>query len=390
MNKVNLDDLIQSFENKIFDCGFEEAKENKEKVSAKKAVGYFPVYAPVEIIDAYGMLPVGLFGGGNHIEITNADSLFGSFICSIIKSTTELAITGKLDFLDLVTFQTICDSARNLCFVFKRNFSNKFHTEFIHLVQNPSSEHSIEFLASELKRIGKVFEEIANKKISDEDLKRSIDQYNKNRNLLRELYKIKKTKPHLITSFEKNILVRAGTQMPVEKHNKILQMALSEIENRNRKVRDNIKVIIEGSFCEQPPIELIQLVEECGCYIVDDDLVLGTRWYQEDIALDDTTDPFYLLANAYIKASTYSSVKHDWKKPRPQQLLEKIKRANADAVIFCIAKFCEPAFFDFVLFKQECEKNNIPYCEIEFEEKQFTFDKQRIEIETFVESLLFD
>ena len=56
-------------------------------------------------------LRVAVHGGGKQIEITAADSRFGSFICSIVKSTMEL---GHLDVLDGMVFHDICDSARNL------------------------------------------------------------------------------------------------------------------------------------------------------------------------------------------------------------------------------------------------------------------------------------
>lgn len=71
-------------------------------------------------------------------------------------------------------------------------------------------------------------------------------------------------------------------------------------------------------------------------------------------------------------------------------LLEKVQSAKADAVLFCIAKFCEPAYFDYVLFKNMMDSQNIPHLLVEFEEKMWTFEKARTEVETFVESILFD
>jgi benzoyl-CoA reductase/2-hydroxyglutaryl-CoA dehydratase subunit BcrC/BadD/HgdB len=83
-------------------------------------------------------------------------------------------------------------------------------------------------------------------------------------------------------------------------------------------------------------------------------------------------------------------VRHDSRKPRHKELIEKVRRRKADAVILLIAKFCEPALFDYVLFKEELEKEGIPHLLMEFEEKMFTFERLRTEVETFVESLLFD
>lgn len=67
-----------------------------------------------------------------------------------------------------------------------------------------------------------------------------------------------------------------------------------------------------------------------------------------------------------------------------------MRRTEADAVLFLIAKFCEPAYFDYVPYKQEVERLGIPHLQLEFEEKSFTFDRLRTEIETFAESLLFE
>jgi benzoyl-CoA reductase/2-hydroxyglutaryl-CoA dehydratase subunit BcrC/BadD/HgdB len=54
------------------------------------------------------------------------------------------------------------------------------------------------------------------------------------------------------------------------------------------------------------------------------------------------------------------------------------------------AKFCEPALFDYPLFRLALERANIPHLVIEFEEKMWTFERARNELETFVESMLFD
>ncbi|MGH9644593.1 MAG: 2-hydroxyacyl-CoA dehydratase, partial [Terriglobales bacterium] len=101
-------------------------------------------------------------------------------------------------------------------------------------------------------------------------------------------------------------------------------------------------------------------------------------------------DPLLALATSYLDRSVYSSVRHDFRKPRWDGLVEKVRRNKADAVLFLIAKFCEPAYFDYVPYKQELERAGIPHLQMEFEEKSFTFDRLRMEIETFVESLVFD
>ena len=94
-------------------------KDWKQAHPKTKVVGCYPVYTPVELIHAAGMLPVGIIGAGNRLEIAHADSRFQSFVCSIVKSTLELGLTERLKFLDGIVFHSICDPARNLGSVFK-------------------------------------------------------------------------------------------------------------------------------------------------------------------------------------------------------------------------------------------------------------------------------
>lgn len=371
----------------VEDIQFSSVRAWKEAHPGRRAIGYFPVYVPCELIHAAGMLPVGLAGAGDRLDIQHADARFGSFICSIVKTTTELAMTGHLEPFEGLLFSSICDSARNLCFVLKRNHPQTY-IDFLHLPQNPSSPATVEFLSDEYRRLLAELERLGGSKINDEAIRNSISLYNQNRSLIRQLYAFRRQSPHLLAASESYVLVRAGNFLPVEEHTAMLQTVLAQLATRQGKRRDSIRVLIEGSFCEQPPLELIRLLENAGCYIVDDDFALGQNWFTEDV--DTTGDPVCALSDAYINRSVYSSVRHDFRKPRWMGLADKIHRSSADAVIFLIAKFCEPAYFDYVPFKQKLEELGVPHLLMEFEEKLFTFDRIRTEAETFVESLIFD
>jgi benzoyl-CoA reductase subunit C len=369
------------------DLHFSSVRRWKQAHSGRKVVAYFPVYAPVELIHAAGMLPVGLSGAGDRLDIQHADARFGSFICSIVKTTLEMGLTGHLEPFDAFLFSTICDSARNLCFVMKRNFP-AMYIDFIHLPQNPSSPATPPFLAEEYRRIMTGLEQMGGRKITEDEIRGSIALYNRSRALIRELYQLRAREPHLVRAWESYGLVRAGNFLPVEEHIAMLEDALPKLRARNAKKRDSIRIVVEGSFCEQPPLALIRMIEEAGCYIVDDDFVLGQNWFSSDVPTDG--DPVLALAQSYVDRSVYSSVRHDFRQPRWEGLVEKVKAAHADAVVFLIAKFCEPAYFDYVPFRQELERVGIPHLQMEFEEKLFTFDRVRTEVETFVESLVFD
>lgn len=382
-----MDTLVQQCTKVLEDIDFGSVSEWKAAHPGSKAIAYFPVYAPVELIHAAGMLPVCLSGAGDRLDIQHADARFGSFICSIVKTTLEMGLTGHLKPFDGFLFSTICDSARNLCFVMKRNFPDMY-TDFIHLPQNPASAATPEFLAEEYRRLLGELEKIGGCRINDDAIRHSIALYNRSRRLIRELYQLPVQQPHLLPSWESYVLVRAGNFLPVEEHIAMLEDALLKLKARQLKKRDSIRIVVEGSFCEQPPLVLIRMIEEAGCYIVGDDFAIGQSWFESDVPAEG--DPVLALADSYVNRAIYSSVRHDFRKPRWDGLLQKVKASRADAVLFLIAKFCEPAYFDYVPFKQELDRAGIPHLQLEFEEKLFTFDRVRTEVETFVESLVFD
>lgn len=381
------DEIIEKCRQVLDDPLHEAIRKWKEEGDNRKAIGAFPVYSPVEIVWGAGMLPVGVFGGGNRLEIVHADSRFQSFICSIIKSTLELGLTDELKLLDGVLFHSICDSARNLASLFQRNFPHLF-VEYLHLPQNMNSQGTASYLHSEFQRVKSNLESFFGISVSQEELKESLKVYNQKRALTRQLYQIRRKAPHLVSAVETYLLLRAGTLLPPEEHNHLLAEAVEVLPARKAKPQDRVKVILEGTFCEQMPLELLELLEEAGCYILDDDLLIGWRWFTEDVP--EGGDPLRSLAESYLERSHYSSVRHDWRKPRFESLVDKVRACGAEAVIFCLAKFCEPALFDYVLFKEALEKEGIPHLVLEFEEKMWTFERLRTEVETFVESILFE
>jgi benzoyl-CoA reductase subunit C len=382
-----LDSIFAACRESSQDPEFAVAKRWLSEHPGKKAIGCFPVYCPVELIHASGMLPIGVIGAGNQIEITFADSRFQSFVCSIVKSTLELGLTNRLEFVEGMLFHSICDPARNLASVFQRNFPKMF-VDYIHFPQNFESPLGRQYLAREYQRILNGLQERSGHVPTADDLNRSITLYNKIRSALREIYQIRADTPHLISATESFLLTRAGTLMAPEDFLKILQDVLAALPGRPTRPKDRIRVVLEGSFCELPPVGLIETLEQAGCYILDDDFLRGWRWFTEDVPIQK--DPLAALAESYSERAYYSGTKHDSRESKAAHLIRMAKEKKADAVVFQAAKFCEPALFDYALYRKALEDAKIPHLLLEFEEKTWSFDRARSEAETFVESLLFD
>jgi benzoyl-CoA reductase subunit C len=346
-----------------------------------KVIGHFQVYFPEEIAHAAGTLPFKVRGAP--IDAMQAESRFGSYLCSILKTSLELALSDTVE-LDMFVTHPICDAARNLAAVWGRNFP--YPCQILYLPQNANSAYSAQYLRDEYERIKVDIENITGATVHEDDLRDSIRLFNVNRSLIRELYEIKRTQPWLLPIEEAYVLMAIGGLIPREQHNELLELALPQIRERQTKQHDKIRVVFEGGFCEQPPLDFLKVISR-SCFVVDDDLLIGLRWITDDVPTDG--DPLMNLAVAYLESSTYSPVQHDLRKPKEKMLMQRIREAEAEAAIVTAAKMCEPGLDEQVAYAKVLDESGVPYFLNEFEEKMTSFDQIQIQLETFAENILF-
>ena len=123
---AQLTEIVRRCETLFEDLHFNAVKAWKAAAPGRKAIGYMPIYVPRELIHAAGMLPVGIFGGGDQLEVIQGDAYYQSYICRIPRSTIELGLTGRLDCLDGMLFPSICDVIRNLSGMWQILFKDKY------------------------------------------------------------------------------------------------------------------------------------------------------------------------------------------------------------------------------------------------------------------------
>jgi benzoyl-CoA reductase subunit C len=376
----DLEGILQACTNLVEDTSFPTVRRWRE--AGRRVVGHFQVYFPEEIAHAAGLLPFKVRGAP--IDPGQAASRFGSYLCSIMKTSLQLALSHRVE-LDLFVTHPICDAARNLAAVWGRNFP--YPCQILYLPQNANSAHAAIYLRGEYERLQRTIEAVAGRKAAAEDLRRSIAVFNRNRALLRELYAIKRESPWRVAAHEAYALVAVGGLVPREEHNALLEDVLPLLGQRPTRSEDRIRVVFEGGFCEQPPIDLIRALGR-ACYVVDDDLLIGLRWIVEDVPLEG--DPLAQLAEAYLERSSYSPVQHDARKLKEEMLQRRIAASGAQAVVLAAAKMCEPGLEEQVAYIHALDRVNIPYFVSEFEESMTSFEALEVQLATFAENLLFD
>ena len=378
-------DIIKRCEALYEDLHFSAAREWKAADPGRKVIGYLPVYVPEELIHAAGMLPLGILGGGDQMEVIHGDAYYQSYICRIPRSTIELGITKRLDFVDGMLFPSICDVIRNLSGMWKLMFPDTY-VRYVDVPQNYKDDIGGLFYQQEMRELLEGLEELAGRKISDDDLRNSIKVYNENRDLIRQLYAQRSAEPWKVPTSELYLVTRAGMVLPVEEHNTMLRDYLAAVVNEDKPRRDNCRIIINGSFCEQPPLNLIKSIEMAGCYIVDDDYMQVNRWLKNEVPTD--INPFQALAGAFLHDSADTAAKYaETEEDVGQQLIESIRDNRAEGVIFAAPSFCDPALLWRPMLADKISEHNVPYISFKYAENSGQMAPIREQAGTFADSI---
>lgn len=367
------------------DLSFTAARAWKAAEPGRKVVGYMPIYVPREIIHAAGMLPLGIVGGGDQLEVIHGDAYYQSYICRIPRSTIELGVSGRLDFVDGMLFPSICDVIRNLSGMWKLMFP-KVYSRYFDVPQNYRDDIGGNFYVNELAELRHDLGELRGSPITDEELRRSIALYNENRRLIRELYAFRAEVPWQAPATEVYLMVRAGLLLPVDEHTALLRDYLAAARADERPMRDNCRVVLTGMFCEQPPFNLIKSLELSGCYVVDDDLLLVTRWLTGEVETEG--DPLRNLASAFLHHSESTAAKYEPnQKEKGQHLVRAVKRTAAEGVIFAAPSFCDPALLERPMLQHVLKEAGIPYIAFKYAENSGQMQPIREQAGTFADSI---
>ncbi|HJO86784.1 MAG TPA: benzoyl-CoA reductase subunit C [Rhodospirillales bacterium] len=385
MSDMSVKEIIDRCEEIFEDLNFTYAREWKVAEDGRKVVGYMPVYVPNEIIHAAGMLPIGILGGGDAMEVIHGDAYYQSYICRIPRSTVELGIMKNLDFVDGMLFPSICDVIRNLSGVWKLLFP-EVYARYFDTPQNFRSDIGGEFYKNDLQELREGLEKLGGREITDDDLRNSIQVYNENRDWVRKVYQFRSDQPWKVPASEVYLLMRAGEILTPEDHTQMMKDYLAAVENEERRMKDNCRVVLNGSFCEQPPLGLVKSIELAGCYVVDDDYMMINRMITEDIPTDG--DPLLNLSEAFLKHSLDLASKFEPSEEKKGKfIVELVRERGAEGVIFSAPSFCDPALLDQPMLAHVLDDANIPYISFQYAENSGQMQPIREQAGTFADSI---
>jgi benzoyl-CoA reductase subunit C len=378
------EELVQQADALYHDLDLARVKRFREENDGAHAIGHLPIYAPREIVDAAGMLPVGLSGGRGQVEIIRGDAYFQSYICQIPRSTIELALAGKYELLSGFLFPSTCDVIRNLSGMWKVLFPNKY-VRYIDVPQSFDPKVAGRFFRGELGGLRDDLAKLRGKPVTDDELHVSIARYNDNRRAISELFALRSRAPWRALALESYLVLFAGNVLPVEEHTALVRAYIAAALAAERPMRDNARVVTMGSFCEQPPLGLIRTLEMAGCYIVWDDLSLGKRWLTAEVSTEG--DPLVALAEAFLSHSTSSAVLYEPRREKGDALMDIVRRTRAEGVIFAAPSFCDPALLEQPMLTDALDREAVPWTAFKYSENLGQFQVIREQAGTFADSI---
>ncbi len=305
-----------------------------KKKTGKKVVGCTPMYVPEEIIDAAGMLPVVLLGGNE--DILQADKHNHPYFCHSTRSNFDMGLQGRFDFMDLLVFSDCCYTWDAVSDSWSLNEPSGSHHHFL-VPTNMDGVNARKYLSHGFDRLKSALERLAGRDIDDESLQKSISLYNIHRKLLHRLYELRKTKPQHLRAWDVATIVAAGMLMPKEEHCRLLSQFIDRLEAIPSSPNDKSRLIMSGYFCDIPEKDLLDLLEDAGAEVIDDDLYVGKRYFSTPV--DESLSPMNALVERYltdIPCPTKYSAKNNW----AMYVSTLAETANAEGVIIVAMKWC--------------------------------------------------
>lgn len=350
-----------------------------------KVVGTFPMHFPAEVAHAAGALTAVVQATDEAITVGGGS--FYPFFCGYTRSVVDQATKGHLDVLDAVIFGDHCVqmlSAADVVRVRKPNLHVGFHQLIPALKDNwslPNAEKTLRSCIDDVEtQLGTT--------VTEDALRASIALYNRNRRLIRELYALRRSGAVALTGRQMQDIVKSSMVMDKAVHTELLEKLCAEARETARSGRDRrVPVYVSGHLCHAPKPEILDLIEDCGAVIADDDLYTGFRYVASDV--DSTGDPVNALARWYIDRNdvvpcpTRLDPATDW----DGFLLDSVRKAGAAGLIVMMVKFCEPHYFYYPRIKQAFDAADVPHLLIETEHDSSALGNLRTRVEAFVEMI---
>lgn len=351
------------------------------KAEGRKVIGYVCNFAPVEVLEAAGLVPYRIRGDVRE-PVTRADQYVEPYGCPFVRNTFELAVKDRYDFLDGIVMAHACDSVQRMYGIWTHYKPLPFAYLFnVPHTVTPASER---FFYREVHFFKERVEAFIGAAISDAAVRNARDLYNENRALITDLYGLRRQDPPLITGAELLEVLIAGTGLPAAEFHELLTEVKTEAGSRRiDDAKRAARLLFYG--CINDDVGLVRLVEECGARVVMDDTCIGVRGMLGQVPRED--DPIRGFVTYYFTNFQCPRTFRGVDLSRFDYLVTAAREFDVDGVVLYMLSFCDPHKFDVVDVQRYLAENDLPSLVLEDDYTLANTESMRTRLQAFVETI---
>lgn len=370
-----------------------EISEAKEK--GQKVIGYFCMFAPIELIVAAGAIPVRV-NSGWYDTSKIGDRIIPVEVCPMIRSTIGAKMIGLSPFLELsdaLISVLTCDGMTKL---------SEILGDFKQVIAMPlprvkDSPHALDFWKDEVMSVKKQIEDLTGNKITSKKLRSAIELVQKATRAFRRLQELRKGPP-VIMGRDAMLVNQTFLWDDIKRWTEKTEALCDELENRIQQKKwvcppDTPRVMVTGTPMFWPDNwKLPSLVEEASPQgvIVADELCSGERLLYDPVGVDEWTsgDMFKAISERYLMASTCPCfTSKDGNEDRINWLVTKVKEWKVQGVIYYVIRGCMLYAMEYMRIKRVLEKLNVPVYYLDTEYTREDVGQMKTRVEAFLEML---
>jgi benzoyl-CoA reductase/2-hydroxyglutaryl-CoA dehydratase subunit BcrC/BadD/HgdB len=365
------------------------------KAAGKKVIGYFCVFAPVELILAADAIPVRV-NSGWYDTSKLGDRVVPVEVCPVIRSTIGAKMIGLSPYLELsdaIISTLTCDGMTKLSEILS-------DTKPIWTMTPPRVKDSVQSLQlwrEEIKAMKTRIEQLTGNKITPKKLKEAIETMQRATKAFRRLQEFRKGNP-VIMGRDAMLVNQAAMWDDIKRWTEKTEALCDELDRRVAAKQwacspDTPRVVVTGTPMFWPDNwKLPSLVEEATPQglLVGDELCSSDRVLYDPVGIDEWTmdDMINGIAERYLMASTCPCfTSKDGNEDRVNWLLTKIKETKANGVIYYVVRGCILYAMEYTRVKKALDKLNIPVYYLDTEYTREDVGQMKTRVEAFLEML---
>ncbi len=377
----NLPEKFDEFGEKRRD-GFLKVKEFKDR--GENVVGTFCTYTPKEVIYAAKAHPISLCSVSEE-TIPEAEKHLPKNLCPLIKASYGFTITDKcpyMYFADMVVGETTCDGKKKMYEL----LGEVKDTHVMQLPQTQDKDHAMALWKSEIEFLIEKLEKKFDVRVTEDDLKKSIESCNEDRRLLKEFHELGKIKPSVISGFDM-FTVLNGANYTFDKI--VMRTNVREMINTLKEKGDTPytdetpRILITGCPIGGVAEKMIKSIEDAGAVVVALENCQGYKELHEEV--DETLDPVEAIAKKYLNIPCSVMTPN---KGREDLLKDMVEEYKVDGVVDMVLQACHTYNIESYNVKRIITKEKeVPYIALETNYSESDRGQIQTRMEAFIEML---